>query len=90
MIPLPKNEDLYRRACACSEDLDERNLNIWKQEPPFASDGDTSDPHSNEAIAFTHTLVIVLHGVRMREQKEMDAQRRLEFRETVGLSLWIG
>ncbi|KAJ6469414.1 hypothetical protein C8R45DRAFT_1105272 [Mycena sanguinolenta] len=79
--PLPDHEPLFQEALRSPDALDESDLARWKKEPPFVEDEDSTDPYSNEYFAFTKSLVTVLHGVRLREQKTRDARRRVEFLE---------
>ncbi|KAJ7251182.1 hypothetical protein B0H12DRAFT_1234251 [Mycena haematopus] len=79
--PLPDQEPLFQAALSSADALDESDLARWKKEPPFVEDEDTTDPYSSDYFAFTKSLVNVLHGVRLREQKIRDAQRRVEFLE---------
>jgi hypothetical protein len=44
-------------------------------------DDDSTDPYSNCYLAFTKSLINVLHGLRLREQNASDAQRRAVFLE---------
>jgi hypothetical protein len=61
--------------------LDESALSIWKAEPPFAEEEDSTDPYSAGYLAWTRSLVSVMHGVRLREQNTRDAQRKADFLE---------
>ncbi|KAJ6533960.1 hypothetical protein DFH09DRAFT_1092126 [Mycena vulgaris] len=76
---LPESHPLFREALAKPDALDESDLHRWKAEPPFEEDNDASDPDSDAYHRFTQSLVDVLHGVRLREQNELDVQRRADF-----------
>ncbi|KAJ7139120.1 hypothetical protein C8R44DRAFT_727228 [Mycena epipterygia] len=77
--PLPENHTLFRQALASANALDESDLQRWKVEPPFVEDDDMTDPHSAGYYHFTESLASVLHGIKLREQNQQDAQRRAEF-----------
>ncbi|KAJ6553264.1 hypothetical protein B0H19DRAFT_1263662 [Mycena capillaripes] len=78
---LPVHEPLFQEALRSPDALDKSDLSRWKKEPPFVEDEDSTDPYSDDYLAFTNSLVSVLHGVRLREQTTRDAQRRAEFLE---------
>jgi hypothetical protein len=80
-VPLPDHEPLFRDALRSADALDEDGLLRWKKEPPFVEDEDLTDPYSAEYLAFTHSLTVVMHGIRLREQKARDAQRKADFLE---------
>ncbi|KAJ7202986.1 hypothetical protein B0H12DRAFT_1243871 [Mycena haematopus] len=77
--PLPDHEPLFQEALRSPDALDESDLARWKKEPPFVEDEDSTDPYTSDYFAFTKSLITVLHGVRLREQRIRDAQRRAEF-----------
>jgi hypothetical protein len=79
--PLPHHESLFREALRSADALDEGDLARWKAEPPFVEDEDSTDPYSARYLAFTHSLTLVMHGVRLREENTRDAQRRVELLE---------
>ncbi|KAK7043473.1 hypothetical protein R3P38DRAFT_3177893 [Favolaschia claudopus] len=76
--PLPTDSRLFADALRSPDVLDESDLGRWKKEPPFVEDEDTTDPYSDVYLRFTKSLVDVLHGVRLREQRERDAELRAE------------
>ncbi|KAK7027619.1 hypothetical protein R3P38DRAFT_2526712, partial [Favolaschia claudopus] len=76
--PLPTDSRLFADALRSPDVLDESDLGRWKKEPPFEEDEDTTDPYSDGYLRFTKSLVDVLHGVRLREQREHDAELREE------------
>ncbi|KAJ7215006.1 hypothetical protein GGX14DRAFT_392268 [Mycena pura] len=78
-VPLPENERLFQDALRSPDSLDESGLGCWKKEPPFELDPDTSDPHSEHNKIYTQNMQVVLHGVRLREQRVDDACRRDQF-----------
>ncbi|KAJ7490763.1 hypothetical protein FB451DRAFT_1166091 [Mycena latifolia] len=49
-----------------------RNLHLWRMRT-------LTDPYSDRYHRFTQNLASVLHGVRLREQRERDVLRRAEF-----------
>ncbi|KAJ7439133.1 hypothetical protein FB451DRAFT_1192339 [Mycena latifolia] len=78
-VPLPESHPLFREALTKPGALDESDLHRWKAEPPFVEDEDMTDPYSDRYHRFTQNLASVLHGVRLREQRERDVLRRAEF-----------
>ncbi|KAJ6494213.1 hypothetical protein C8R45DRAFT_1134783 [Mycena sanguinolenta] len=76
---LPDEEHLFCEALRSAEALDISGLHIWKTEPPFVSDNDPTNPNSWPYRTFTYNLGLVLHGVRLREQRERDVERRADF-----------
>ncbi|KAJ7840015.1 hypothetical protein B0H13DRAFT_1910881 [Mycena leptocephala] len=60
--PLPDHKPLFREALCSADAFDEEGLSIWKAEPPFAREEDSTDPYSAQYIAFMHTLVSVMHA----------------------------
>ncbi|KAJ7769260.1 hypothetical protein B0H14DRAFT_3433954 [Mycena olivaceomarginata] len=78
-VPLPEDHKLFREALLKPQSLDLSDIERWKAEPPFEEDDDTCDPYSAAYCNYTHALGLVLHGTRLREQNERDAQRRAEF-----------
>ncbi|KAJ7091548.1 hypothetical protein B0H15DRAFT_799982 [Mycena belliarum] len=76
---LPFDEPLFKEALRSPDALDESDLARWKEEPPFIEDNDTTDPFSTTYLAFTKSLGVVLHGIRLREQNTRD----IELREAV-------
>ncbi|KAJ6542922.1 hypothetical protein B0H19DRAFT_1076948 [Mycena capillaripes] len=79
--PLLVHEPLFQEALRPPDALDKSDLSRWKKEPPFVEDEDSTDPYSDDYLAFTNSLVSVLHGVCLREQTTRDAQWRAEFLE---------
>ncbi|KAJ7917137.1 hypothetical protein B0H13DRAFT_1870656 [Mycena leptocephala] len=79
--PLPNHEPLFRDALRSADALDEGGLSLWKTEPPFAEDEDSMDPYSAGYLTYTHSLVLVMHGIRLREQNARNAEWRAEFLE---------
>ncbi|KAJ7727049.1 hypothetical protein B0H14DRAFT_2640989 [Mycena olivaceomarginata] len=78
-VPLPEDHKLFRELLK-PQSLDLSDIERWKAEPPFEEDDDTCDPYSAAYCNYTpHALGLVLHGTRLREQNERDAQRRAEF-----------
>lgn len=73
---LPLDEPLFKEALRSPDALDESDLARWKEEPPFVEDEDMTDPYSPAYLSFTKSLVVVLHGVRLREQNAQDIQLR--------------
>ncbi|KAK7053897.1 hypothetical protein R3P38DRAFT_2761638 [Favolaschia claudopus] len=76
--PLPTHSQFFIDALRSSDTLDESDLARWKTEPPFEEDCDSADPHSAPYLRFTNSLTEVLHGVRLREQKQQEAEMREE------------
>ncbi|KAJ6493097.1 hypothetical protein C8R45DRAFT_927886 [Mycena sanguinolenta] len=76
---LPDEEHLFCEALRSAEALDTSGLHIWRSEPPFVSDNDPADPSSWPYRTFTYNLRRVLHGVRLREQRERDIELRADF-----------
>jgi hypothetical protein len=76
LMPLPESATLFQEALRGSDSLDESDLGIWKDRPPYKVDSDiTSAPE----LYYTERLVEVLHGVRLREQRAQDVARRCKF-----------
>ncbi|KAJ7078553.1 hypothetical protein B0H15DRAFT_954452 [Mycena belliarum] len=73
---LPLDEPLFKEALRSPDALDESDLARWKEEPPFVEDEDTTDPFTTGYLAFTKSLVAVVHGVRLREQNTRDVELR--------------
>ncbi|KAJ7829464.1 hypothetical protein B0H13DRAFT_2372622 [Mycena leptocephala] len=78
--PLPITNPYFARLYALPT-LSMKKDSIWKAEPPFAGEEDSTDPYSTQYITFTHSLVSVMHGVRLREENARDAQRKADFLE---------
>ncbi|KAK7055733.1 hypothetical protein R3P38DRAFT_3170405 [Favolaschia claudopus] len=78
LSPLPTHSPLFAEALRSPDALDESDLARWKKEPPFEKDDDPTDPHSSQYLKFTRSLIEVLHGVRLREENQRDAQLRKE------------
>ncbi|KAK7062353.1 hypothetical protein R3P38DRAFT_3167339 [Favolaschia claudopus] len=76
--PFPTHSRLFADALRSPDALDESDLARWKREPPFEEDDDDTDPHSLGYLRFTQSLCEVLHGVRLREQNQRDAELRSE------------
>jgi hypothetical protein len=70
--PLPEASALFREASESAENLDETGLEIWDTGPPYPL-GPSSD--SQKEKDFTERLVEVMHGRRLRIQREQCAQR---------------
>ncbi|KAJ7776657.1 hypothetical protein DFH07DRAFT_980918, partial [Mycena maculata] len=79
-LPLP-DHPLFHKALSKPGGLDLSDIARWKSEPPFEVDEDPNDLYSVAYFSFTQSLGFVLHGIRLREQKERDVQRRIEFEE---------
>ncbi|CAK5268532.1 unnamed protein product [Mycena citricolor] len=80
-LPLPQEHHLYQQALASPDALDESDLQRWKSAPPFVADNDDSDRLSMDYLSYTSSLSAVLHGVRLREQRERDLKLRQAFRK---------
>jgi hypothetical protein len=76
-LPLPESAPLFQEALRGSDGLDESDLYIWKDGPPYATNGKSTSTASE--VYYTERLVEVMHGVRLREQHEEDAARRDHF-----------
>ncbi|KAK7013302.1 hypothetical protein R3P38DRAFT_3322760 [Favolaschia claudopus] len=76
--PLPTHSHLFSEALRSPDALDESGLALWNTEPPFEKDLDATDPYSAPYVRFTESLTEALHGVRLREQKQLDAELREE------------
>ncbi|KAK7062072.1 hypothetical protein R3P38DRAFT_3303115 [Favolaschia claudopus] len=74
--PLPTHSHLFAEALRSPDALDESELARWKTEPPFEEDSVATDPHSAPYLTFTTSLTEVLHGIRLREQNQRDAELR--------------
>ncbi|KAK7064631.1 hypothetical protein R3P38DRAFT_3165655 [Favolaschia claudopus] len=74
--PLPTHSHLFNEALRSPNTLDESELARWKMEPPFEEDSDAADLYSAPYSRFTDSLTEVLHGVRLREQKQQEAELR--------------
>jgi hypothetical protein len=70
---LPHTEYLFSEALKSAENLDESDLGRWDVRPPFEPDQLTMDM-AHEA-KFTENLVKVMHGRRLRQQREKDQMR---------------
>jgi hypothetical protein len=75
--PLPESAHLFQEALRGPDILDESELGVWKDGPPYAID--CTETGSARELHFTERLVEVVHGVRLRGQREDDQVRRLEF-----------
>ncbi|KAJ7722724.1 hypothetical protein DFH07DRAFT_783732 [Mycena maculata] len=83
---LPFGSPLFKQALRSADALDESDLPRWKEAPPFVEDDDAMDPYSAGYLAFTKSLVEVLHGVRLRDQNARDIELRMGV-STKGLAL---
>lgn len=75
--PLPESAHLFQEALRGPDRVDESDLGVWKNGPPYTIN--CAETASAPELYFTERLVEVVHGVRLREQREMDEVRRLEF-----------
>ncbi|KAJ7878777.1 hypothetical protein B0H14DRAFT_3435380 [Mycena olivaceomarginata] len=95
---LPGTGHLYQEALSGAVGPDFADIERWRTQPPFAhyyneSLSDTSLPWwpdlSFQYYLYTRSLRSVLNGVRMREQRTRNVERRLEF-ERIGSEAALG
>jgi hypothetical protein len=80
LFPLPNPSSyLFSQSLASSENLDESELNKWDCDPPYAAE-DYPDGSQDEMI-FTERLIEVMHGRRLRQERESDQEREELFQE---------
>lgn len=78
LVPLPPSHSfLFQEALASAENLDESDLAQWDADPPYIASEIPSDTPSE--IRFTERLVEVMHGRRLRQQRECDMGRNARF-----------
>jgi len=80
LLPLPETTDLFQRALASSDDLDESDLWRWKDGPPYVVDPGSTSTVSE--LYYTERLVEVMHGIWSREQHKDNEARRKQFLQT--------
>jgi hypothetical protein len=73
LLPLPVDSDLFKQALASSQNLDESELDQWDYDPPYVVQGPQETPRE---VRWTGLLQEVMHGRRLREQTEVDNERR--------------
>ncbi|KAF8145010.1 hypothetical protein K438DRAFT_1992265 [Mycena galopus ATCC 62051] len=54
-------------------------LDMWREEPPFSANPDAEERQSLSYFSYTHHMKIALHGIRLREEREGEAQRCAAF-----------
>jgi hypothetical protein len=72
-LPLPEDGDLFKQALKSADALDESELDQWDRDPPYVVPGPQDTPSE---IRWTGRLEEVMHGRRMRRQREVDKQRQ--------------
>jgi hypothetical protein len=89
--PLPTDSALFKDAARSADLLDETGLDKWDTGPPYAT-GTPSDTPGERA--FTQRLIEVMHGRRLRMQKEEEqswcnvSYEVLIERMGVGITVW--
>jgi hypothetical protein len=71
--PLPVSATLFLEALASCDNLDESELDQWDSPPPYHPSVDPTDTPSE--MHYTDRLIEVMHGRRLRQQREMDQRR---------------
>jgi hypothetical protein len=70
---LPIFATLFLKALASCDNLDESDLDQWDSPPPYPPSVTPTDTPSE--MRFTERLIEVMHGRRLRQQREMDQRR---------------
>jgi hypothetical protein len=73
LLPLPEGADLFKLALKSADELDESDLAQWDQDPPYVIAEDQDTPSE---IRWTARLQEVMHGRRLRQQREVDEKRK--------------
>lgn len=89
--PLPEDSYLFRQATQSTQLLDETGLDVWDTGPPYPTGPPSGTPRE---LAHTKRLVEVMHGRRVRMQREREAkeagmsQQSLKERGDTALEAW--
>jgi hypothetical protein len=76
LTKLPDSAPLFLEALQSADNLDESDLGCWDSRPPFVPQRVIADERSE--ARFTERLVEVMHGRRLRQQRERDKMRVME------------
>jgi len=78
LLPLPEESDLFKEALASTNNLDELDLGQWDHDPPYFVTPGAQDTPSE--VRWTRLLEEVMHGRRLRQQREVDEERQKYYR----------